>query len=356
MIKEKADVLIIGAGLTGFTIAYLLKDQNLSVRIVEARNRVGGRIYTKKSNNKATIDLGATWIQSPHRHLLSLLKELKVEIFEQKIGSTAIYEQNSFTKGRVNLPPNNAPSYRIKGGTMELINALAKSFDEQHLFFNQAVNSIELHPDHLRVATKTIEFEAKQVISTLPPFLFANSIQLNEPISNKVSTVMSKTHTWMGTSIKVGLVYEKPFWRSEDFTGTIFSNVGPIIEFYDHSNFQESKFALKGFVKDELASLTKEVRLDLILTQLRKYYGNQVDAYLNYEELLWKNETATYLPYLDYVMPHQNNGHEVFQNSYLNNKLFVAGSETAQHFGGYMEGAILSAKFVVAKLARFLSL
>ncbi len=42
----KTDVIVIGAGLSGLNAALLLEDAGLSVQIVEARNRVGGRVYT----------------------------------------------------------------------------------------------------------------------------------------------------------------------------------------------------------------------------------------------------------------------------------------------------------------------
>lgn len=51
----------------------------------------------------------------------------------------------------------------------------------------------------------------------------------------------------MGESIKVGLTYATPFWR-EKSSETIFSNVGPIPEMYDHSNAEETYFGLMGFL------------------------------------------------------------------------------------------------------------
>jgi monoamine oxidase len=43
MKKEHSTIVIIGAGLTGLTIAYLLKKQGIAATIIEARDRLGGR-------------------------------------------------------------------------------------------------------------------------------------------------------------------------------------------------------------------------------------------------------------------------------------------------------------------------
>lgn len=46
---KKSDILIIGGGLTGLTLAYLLRTKKVKVKVIEARERLGGRIFTKKS-------------------------------------------------------------------------------------------------------------------------------------------------------------------------------------------------------------------------------------------------------------------------------------------------------------------
>ncbi|WNM28334.1 NAD(P)/FAD-dependent oxidoreductase [Demequina capsici] len=55
------DVVVVGAGVAGLTAARLLAAQGSRVVVLEARDRVGGRILTDRSDGHAT-DLGASWI------------------------------------------------------------------------------------------------------------------------------------------------------------------------------------------------------------------------------------------------------------------------------------------------------
>jgi monoamine oxidase len=50
-------------------------------------------------------------------------------------------------------------------------------------------------------------------------------------------------------------------------------------------------------------------------------------------------------------MAHENNGHQLYQNSFLNNKLYISGSETAKQNPGYMEGAIVAAKYIALQFS-----
>ena len=124
----QSDVLIIGAGLTGLSIAYFLKDKGIKINVVEARARLGGRICTSHSDGSAPLEAGATWLGRKHTFLIALLEELQLEIYEQRMGNTAIYEPISTSPHQiVLLPPNTDPSYRIAGGSSVLIDSLAES-------------------------------------------------------------------------------------------------------------------------------------------------------------------------------------------------------------------------------------
>ena len=347
MNEINTDILIIGAGLTGLTLAYYLRDQNIKVTIVEARARVGGRIHTLHDDTHPPLEMGATWFGKNHTALNQLLEELNVESFEQVLGARAIYEPASTSPPQlVYLPPNDAPSYRIKGGSDQLIMKLLDFIAGDKLFLNQTIQSIERKEQALVVQSNQLIFNAQYVISTLPPFLFHQQIQVKPSLPTPLIEIMNGTHTWMSDSIKIGLSYQHPFWRDAHTSGTIFSNVGPIPEMYDHANADDTKFALVGFLNGQYYSTSKADRKKLVLHQLEKYYGVVVHDYLQYDEVVWRNESFTHADYLQHVLPHQHGGHKIYQSSFLNNRLFIAGTETSPTHPGYMEGAVRSAQFV----------
>lgn len=351
METRKSDLVIIGAGLTGLTLAYLLRAQNLKISILEARGRLGGRILTDYREESAPIEMGATWLGSKHTQLNALLRELGIEIFEQVLGQKAIYEPISTSPHQlVTLPPNNEPSYRIQGGTSALIQQLAARIQPDQIHLNQIVESIRLMNNILQVKSNDIVFEAPLVVSTLPPHLLLARIKVEPEFPFDLANLMKQTHTWMGESIKVGLRFSTPFWRKGHSSGTIFSNIGPIPEMYDHADFEDQFYALKGFLNGAYFSMAKGDRLNLILMQLRKYYGKEVEQFLDYQEAVWRTEPFTYAPYQGHVLPHQNNGHSMYQIPYLDGKLFIAGAETASQFPGYMEGAVRSAQHIFQQI------
>ncbi|WP_062316659.1 flavin monoamine oxidase family protein [Demequina maris] len=58
---EQLDTIVIGAGVAGLTAARLLHGAGRRVAVLEARDRVGGRVWTDRSAGNVT-DLGASWI------------------------------------------------------------------------------------------------------------------------------------------------------------------------------------------------------------------------------------------------------------------------------------------------------
>ena len=348
----KKSIGIIGAGLTGLTLAYRLQKAGIhNFIILEARNRIGGRIQTIYQKDRASLEMGATWLGKKHTSLLGLLEELNIPIFEQYLGPCAWYDPISTSPPQLaQLPPNPEPSYRISGGSFNLIQHLAEHINTNQILIDEQVKSIRNEPSFIEVTTNKQTYHFNYLISTLPPKLLVDTINIEPNLPSSFSNIAQNTHTWMGESIKVAITYKEAFWRQPNSSGTIFSNVGPLNEFYDHSNPEENLYALKGFMSGAYHGATKEERKTLVLKQLRKYYGTQADDYMHYEDCVWRKEKWTFTDYDSYILPHQHNSHPVFQQSFWDGHLWIGGSETAPQFGGYMDGAVRSAATIFRAL------
>lgn len=76
-----ADVIVIGAGISGSTAAKALHDQGKRVLILEANDRIGGRTWTEPDGAPGgPIDNGGMFIGETHRHLIELGTSLGLEM------------------------------------------------------------------------------------------------------------------------------------------------------------------------------------------------------------------------------------------------------------------------------------
>ncbi len=78
---RQADVVIIGAGLAGLTAARKLTAAGVDVVVLEARDRVGGRTYTRPASDGTLIDHGGQWIGPTQDRLAGLAEAVGVTTF-----------------------------------------------------------------------------------------------------------------------------------------------------------------------------------------------------------------------------------------------------------------------------------
>ncbi len=345
------DVIIIGGGLSGMTIAHQLKKQGIGIKVLEAQGRLGGRIETRYGNQNTPMEMGATWFSVEHSNLLALLAELNIGHFEQHTEGVALFETMSFEPPQQYFVPANSQSaFRIKAGTYSIIAALMNRIGNEDVALNTQVTQITDEGDHIRI-TDALEnnFFCKLVILALPPKLLVDTILFSPTLPQNVRQVMRQTQTWMGGSAKFSVEYKKAFWKDKGFSGSVFSQSGLATEIYDHTNFEKTKFAIKGFLNGSANHYAFEERREKVITQLKHYFGDEAPDYISYNDKIWNDpyiqtESEQFLP------PHANNGHPLFEEGYMRNKLFFAGTETSKQFGGYMEGAIIAANSMAIKI------
>ena len=75
------DVAIIGAGLAGLTAAWELRKSGVSVCIVEARDRVGGRTLDYSIGGGQVVEGGGQWVGRTQTEMLALAEQLGIETF-----------------------------------------------------------------------------------------------------------------------------------------------------------------------------------------------------------------------------------------------------------------------------------
>jgi len=349
--KQSREVIILGAGLAGLTLAYQLKKQGINALILESRNRIGGRIHTIEQDG-ATLELGATWFADKHVNLLSLLDELGIDKFDQAYGKIGVYELAHGEKQLFELPQQPEATYRVKGGTSAIIESLASKLDKDQIALNQKVELVSFDGDAFQISTNNNSFKSSFLVSTLPPNLTVSQIQFKPALPDYLIELAQKTHTWMGESIKVGFFSPTPFWMEKGI-GTVYSQRGPITELYDHSN--ENGFALKGFIHDGFVTLPKDERERAVRQQLSNLFGEENIAKGTYTDTAWKEEKDTYANYPQFVVPHQNNGNSQLRKGIFNDRMLLAGSETAPSFPGYMDGAVEAAISTSKKIIDLLS-
>lgn len=342
-------VIIIGAGLSGLLTAYRLKKENIPFKILEARTRIGGRIFTDYGTDHTPIEMGATWFVYQHKHLISLLDELNIGYFEQFMDGKVFFQPFSTSPAESIQIPSQPPSFRISGGTSNLIEKLYKKLDKNDILLNQSVQEIKFNKNSVQVFTKEI-FEGSAVVLAIPPKLWSKKIIFTPQLPNNLMTIAKQTHTWMEDSIKVALVYEQPFWQNEKHSGTLFSNSGPITELYDHCNHERSKYALCGFINSSFKSLNYSKRRQLVINQLKNVFGAKAEIFLDYKECIWSNEEYTFEKSETPLYPHQNNGNPIFSNAFFDDRVFISSSESAPEFPGYMDGAVYAANAAAKKI------
>ncbi|HEY6638477.1 MAG TPA: flavin monoamine oxidase family protein [Solirubrobacterales bacterium] len=143
------DVVVVGAGLAGLTAARELAGAGLEVRVLEARDRVGGRTLSQSVGDDARgrrsrrrgatrfepdiVELGGQWVGPTQHEILSLAQDLGIETYP-----TPAEGKNLFEDGRGKLKryrgtiPMLAPHVMVDYGQADLrLKRLVKRIDPE---------------------------------------------------------------------------------------------------------------------------------------------------------------------------------------------------------------------------------
>jgi monoamine oxidase len=85
------DVVIVGAGITGLALATRLVEAGADVVVLEARDRVGGRLLSVPAGDGAA-DLGASWFWADETRVHALVRRLDLPVHAQHLAGDALFQ------------------------------------------------------------------------------------------------------------------------------------------------------------------------------------------------------------------------------------------------------------------------
>ena len=376
---NKARIAIIGAGLSGLYAAYLLEKQGIDYVLLEARDRIGGRIHSVAADGQSVMDikaikdisdrfdLGPSWFWPGYQPQLGqLVEDLGLECFAQfENGDMVIERLPNTTPIRMQGYVSSPTSMRLVGGMAALTEALYQRLDSDRVLTGHKVCQlrktaldIELEVELNATAdaqspnAKTT-WQVSQVLLALPPRLVEQNIEFTPGLPDDLARQWHSTATWMAPHAKYFAIYDKPFWREQGLSGSANSAVGPLTEIHDATaaNGQAALFGFFGVAPEVRQSVSADELKLYCREQLVRLFGAQAQKPVADFFKDWSQDAFTAT-----VIDAQSGGQHphppaskattgVWQDS-----LIGIGSEWSRQFPGYVAGAVEAAGLGVQDL------
>jgi monoamine oxidase len=96
-------VVIVGAGCAGLTCAYRLQQAGITAQVIEASERIGGRMFTLRNAfpEGQSTELGGEFIDSGHTSLRQLARELGLKLIDLEEASKGLMQEAYYFEGRL---------------------------------------------------------------------------------------------------------------------------------------------------------------------------------------------------------------------------------------------------------------
>jgi monoamine oxidase len=430
----------VGAGLAGLTAARHVQGAGHSVLVIEARDRVGGRVLNHSLGGGLVVDVGGQFVGPAQRHILGLAAELGVPalpIFTSGLtilefgGQRHSYRRvprlsplqladsgraivalermarrvppdapwrapraaaadsrtladwarhnvgtrlgrfavEAFSRGVLACEPGEvsllhvlfylrsaggfrqltetagaAQQDRFAGGSQLIAIRMAEQLGPGRVRLGAPVSRIEQAPSGVIVHATGLVAAGRRAVIAVPPAL-AGRISYDPPLPADRDQLTQAAP--MGSVIKCLAVYDEPFWRSAGYNGQATSG-GPGAQVtFDTGPPAGAPGILLGFVTGaearRLARAEPTRRRTEILASFARYFGSAAARPADYIEHDWTADQWTRGCYGAHFPPGTwtQFGPALRRPAGL---LHWAGTETATHWSGYMDGAVQSGR------------
>ncbi|MCV7099815.1 flavin monoamine oxidase family protein [Mycobacterium palustre] len=245
---------------------------------------------------------------------------------------------------------NGAQQDRFPGGTQQIAQAAAAELGPR-VVLGAPVRRIERHGAGVRVESDAVSAAAGFVIVAIPPAHRA-SIEFAPPLPAEYYQLAR--HWPLGRLSKAYAAYETPFWRADGFSGQALSDEGPVFITFDVSPHAAGPGVLMGFVDARaFDQLPPEQRRRDALRCFASLFGDDALGPLDYVDHRWGAEGFAPGGPTAAVPP----GSWTRFGRWLREPvgpIHWAGTETADEWTGFLDGAVRSGRRAAAAVAALL--
>ena len=297
-------IIVIGAGMSGLVAAYELVRVGHDVTILEARDRIGGRVLTIRSpfSNNHFAEGGAARIKPSHNLTLGYANHFNLNLdpfyatsgdyVNMSNGNREIISNNTYLNTSYGSILRNE-YLKIRGGSDLLPHSFYNSSAlNNKIYLGVPVTSIHQQNNNVTVQTSNgNQFIADRVLCTVP-ITVLNKIQFTPPLSPEKQTAMNGGYRY-APSTRVYMQFQNRFWENESLNGWGNSDVPEEI-WQPTWDLAGSTGIIMSYLRwtaaQEMDALSEEERINYILSRWENIFPGAASSLQSGMSQSWAEE------------------------------------------------------------------